>query len=179
MTHGDKNGIVYACDGGYCVNTLWKYFTGDRCPSLIGKPKLFFVQACRGTLVDPGALFEPESNISKRKLQSRAAKCDNNKYVISTLADIMIMFSTFEGYFSFRSSTKGSWFIQALCTEIEKYRKTGEKVDLMKILIGVNRSVAYAKQSNSKLEQLDCAKQMPVIMAMLTKSLIFDMSKYQ
>lgn len=29
----------------YSVKSIWAQFTGDKCPSLAGKPKLFFIQA--------------------------------------------------------------------------------------------------------------------------------------
>lgn len=43
MSHGD-NGVIYARDHTYPPDTLWMPFTGDNCPSLAGKPKLFFIQ---------------------------------------------------------------------------------------------------------------------------------------
>ena len=33
---------------------MWQPFTADRCPSLAGKPKLFFIQACQGNRMDKG-----------------------------------------------------------------------------------------------------------------------------
>lgn len=43
MTHGD-NGTLHARDHQYPPDMLWKSFTGINCPSLAGKPKLFFIQ---------------------------------------------------------------------------------------------------------------------------------------
>lgn len=43
MSHGD-NGKIYAKDRYYPTKTLWKYFNAKSCPSLAGKPKLFFIQ---------------------------------------------------------------------------------------------------------------------------------------
>lgn len=43
MTHGSPN-KVYAKDDAYDVKLLWNKFTPESCPSLTGKPKLFFVQ---------------------------------------------------------------------------------------------------------------------------------------
>ena len=43
MTHGD-DGMLYAYDGGYQFDWIWSCFTSDRCPTLAGKPKLFFIQ---------------------------------------------------------------------------------------------------------------------------------------
>jgi caspase 7 len=44
LTHGDHRGDLYAKDKTYRVDELWFNFTADRCPSLAGKPKIFFIQ---------------------------------------------------------------------------------------------------------------------------------------
>jgi len=43
LTHG-KSDTLFAHDGEYPTKTLWNAFTADRCPTLLGKPKLFFIQ---------------------------------------------------------------------------------------------------------------------------------------
>ena len=43
MSHGD-DGILYAKDQQYKPEKLWSHFTSDQCPTLAGKPKLFFIQ---------------------------------------------------------------------------------------------------------------------------------------
>lgn len=43
MSHGD-NGKLFARDREYPTRTLWKYFNAINCPTLAGKPKLFFIQ---------------------------------------------------------------------------------------------------------------------------------------
>lgn len=42
MTHGEKSKL-FARDYDYDVDTLWKNFSADNCPSLAGKPKIFFI----------------------------------------------------------------------------------------------------------------------------------------
>lgn len=36
--------MSHANDSDYEIEELWKYFQGYNCSSLIGKPKLFFIQ---------------------------------------------------------------------------------------------------------------------------------------
>lgn len=43
MSHGES-GFLHTTDNVYPVDMLWTPFLGDRCPSLAGKPKLFFIQ---------------------------------------------------------------------------------------------------------------------------------------
>lgn len=50
LSHGD-DGIIFGSDGDYDkedtqipLQELFDLFRGDRCPSLVGKPKIFIVQ---------------------------------------------------------------------------------------------------------------------------------------
>ena len=45
LTHGEE-GILNAKDAKYKSSELWAPFLGDVCPTLAGKPKLFFIQVC-------------------------------------------------------------------------------------------------------------------------------------
>ncbi len=53
LTHGNE-GSVFAYDAAYPTQRLWEAFTPTRAPTLTGKPKLFFLQACQGNLMDKG-----------------------------------------------------------------------------------------------------------------------------
>jgi caspase 7 len=172
MTHGKSDGKVYARDREFNVQELWAPFVGENCPSLIGKPKLFFIQACRGSMTDPGTLFKPKP---KARLKSSpdtvdASSSKGEVFVIPTLADLLVMYSTAEGYYSFRNPADGSWFIQAICEELRE----NPQEDILTILTGVNRRVAFAKQSHVPgNSDWDAMKQMPNILTMLTKTMYF------
>ena len=43
LSHGEM-GILYSKDSAYKPESLWTEFTADKCPTLAGKPKLFFLQ---------------------------------------------------------------------------------------------------------------------------------------
>ncbi|VDL97252.1 unnamed protein product [Schistocephalus solidus] len=48
MAHGGM-GEIYGVDGSpFPLHEITSYFTADKCSTLAGKPKLFFIQACRG-----------------------------------------------------------------------------------------------------------------------------------
>lgn len=178
MTHGDRDGKILAADGDFMVQELWEYFIGYNCETLIGKPKLFFIQACRGKMTDPGILLKPKPRMRMMQMSDSvdSAAFEEQPFVLPTLADLLVMYSTAEGYYSFRNPKDGSWFIQALCKEL---RENGHE-ELMTILTGVNRTVAYAKQSHVPGEAaLDAMKQMPNIVTMLTKSMYFKKKHYK
>lgn len=43
LSHGDE-GVFFGTDGSVELKYLTSLFRGDRCKSLVGKPKLFFIQ---------------------------------------------------------------------------------------------------------------------------------------
>ncbi|TGZ52875.1 Caspase-1 [Temnothorax longispinosus] len=61
LSHGEL-GLLYAHDTAYKADSLWHYFTADKCQSLAGKPKLFFIQACQGDKLDPALCMELRDN---------------------------------------------------------------------------------------------------------------------
>ena len=182
MSHGDKDengcGIIHTFDGTMKVDLLWKDFAGDRCPSLIGKPKLFFIQACRGSLTDFGAeIIDDDRRFNRIEEESSCrSQSATVPQKIPTMADILVMFSCADGYISIRNTLYGSWFIQALCLKLEQYVNASEDKELMTILTGVNRHVAYCMEANffNDDPETPTHKNMPVIMSMLTKSFVFD-----
>jgi caspase-like apoptosis-related cysteine protease len=44
LSHGEQ-GVLYAKDRQFKPETLWDKFSATHCPSLAGKPKMFFIQA--------------------------------------------------------------------------------------------------------------------------------------
>ena len=168
MTHGTNNGNIAAADKEYLLKELWEDFLRDNCESLSGKPKLFFIDACRGDLTDPGVIFKPkQASLEKLKNGHEVdAQLTDPVFVIPKLADLLVMYGTVEGYHSFFYPKRGSWFIQTLCEEL----KSNPNKDLMWILTGVNRRVAYEKEAK---EENKSVKQMPQIVSMLTKTLYF------
>uniref|UniRef100_A0A182RLG1 Caspase n=1 Tax=Anopheles funestus TaxID=62324 RepID=A0A182RLG1_ANOFN len=166
MTHGDDD-VLYAYDTVYNVDTLFERFMGDASPTLLGKPKLFFIQACRGTEFDKGVRLGC-ADLATDSLMS----C---KYVIPTTADLLVMYSSYKGHVSWRNPIGGSWFIQALCVELEL---SWRHLELLQLLTAVSRRVAYDYQSNvPQSDTMDAMKQMPSIVSMLTKLVYFPVKK--
>ena len=158
LSHGE-NGVIYAVDKELEIDALIQPFKFNR--SLAGKPKLFFVQACRGSQYMEGI----DSNPFAIDYVSR----------IPMEADFLIAYSTVAGYYSWRNSNSGSWFIQSLCAMLDE---NGAKLELMQLLIGVNRRVAYFYESNTDDPAFKGKKQVPCIVSMLTKELYFKPKNY-
>ncbi len=76
------------------------------------------------------------------------------------------------GYYSWRNSKNGSWFIQALCKVFESDAR--KKQEIVAMLTKVNRKVAYEFQSNASREAMNRKKQIPSIVSMLTKQMFLS-----
>ncbi|XP_054634326.1 caspase-3-like [Dunckerocampus dactyliophorus] len=155
LSHGDE-GVFFGTDGSIELKYLTSLFRGDRCRSLVGKPKLFFIQACRGTELDAG--IETDS-------------ADDGTTKIPVEADFMYAYSTAPGYYSWRNTMTGSWFIQTLCEVLTKY---GKELELHHVMIRVNHKVALEFESVSNAPGFDAKKQIPCVVSMLTKEMYFS-----
>ena len=70
------------------------------------------------------------------------------------------------GYFSWRNTTNGSWFIQAFTKVFDEFHS---KRDVLWMLTRVNRLVAYEFESSVNDELKNKKKQAPCIVSQLTK----------
>ena len=125
MSHGDKDAIE-GVDGAFVkVELLMSRFSMKECPTLRNKPKLFFIQACRGQLSDPRrdrlptALGNTEGDGFAMNLCPDSALANG---VTPLEADFLLSFATAPGYKSYRSQVVGSWYIQVSRCIQEKIR---------------------------------------------------------
>lgn len=154
--------VIYCNDGILKVNDILNYFTSSRCPSLTGKPKIFFIQACQGDLFDSGTLVT----------DSVGSTDSSNTFLIPSYADYLIFYSTYPGYFSFRNAYYGSWFIQDLCTVL---KESVHEYDLMTLLTLTSQRIAFNRQSNVPGDKVRHAKkQMPYLVSTLTRLIRFN-----
>lgn len=161
LTHGD-HGELYAYDGKYQIELLYKYFLNSCCPTLVGKPKIFFIQACQGNRLDNGVIVQ-----SRDALDS----IDSVSYLkIPTHADFLCAYSTLPGFYSFRNTQKGAWFIRALVEVLVNYH---EEYDLLTMMTMVCQRVAYDYSSHAITQAMSEKKQVPCITSMLTRRVFF------
>jgi len=171
MSHGE-NGSIHAADAAYRTEDLWRPFLGENCPTLIDKPKLFFIQACRGTKGDSGVTYVSD-NVDGMTSHAGSDETDGQiTYNIPSTADILLFYSTMEGFVSFRNPQDGSWFIQNICLILEEHLKNGNELELYQFLTTVNREVAYRYQSSATNPRFDEKKAMPNFVSTLTKTFI-------
>ncbi|XP_048713805.2 caspase-7 isoform X3 [Caretta caretta] len=163
LSHGEE-GFIYGTDGILEIKDLTTFFRGDKCKTLIGKPKLFFIQACRGSAFDDG--IQTDSGPANNTGVTDA----NHRYKIPVEADFLLAYSTVPGYFSWRNPERGSWFVQSLCSMLNDH---GKQLEIMQILTRVNYMVATNYESKSDDPRFSEKKQIPCVVSMLTKELYF------
>ncbi len=61
MAHGDDGYFCTSDKEKIFLEDVYELFNGDKCQSLNGKPKLFFIQACRGTQSQGGGKIVADS----------------------------------------------------------------------------------------------------------------------
>ncbi|XP_060067184.1 caspase-3-like [Ylistrum balloti] len=172
LSHGIE-GRIYATDGILPLEMLIVPFKGERCPSLVGKPKLFFLQACRG-ITNEASLDLTDSVSDRSGYSEDFESCIHPLRKIPVEADFLFSYSTVPGCYSWRNNQDGSWFIQALCIVLENY---GPKMELLHMLTQVNRIVTYEFESCTDEEFTENIKQMPCIVSMLTRYVYFRPKK--
>lgn len=160
LTHDEKNGQLRASDGYFYAKHLFDSFMSSNSKTLVGKPKLFFVQACQGKKLDSLRAVGSFDDIDTKGTPA-------GLITVPSAADHLIMYSTPEFYATWRSNDDGSWFIQALCDQLE----TNFSDDLMTMLTTVNRIVAIKVMEHTKDPYLKDSKQIPVIVSSLTKKI--------
>jgi len=128
MSHGSDGTISTTDNTQVYLTEFFEPFKTNR--TLKNKPKLFFIQACRGhqrmTQVEHDAYntdYETDAIIKRVPIE----------------ADFLFAYSTVEGYVAYRDPNKGSWYIQTLCDLISSSVSNDE---ILHILTDVNSSLA-------------------------------------
>ncbi|KAK6167944.1 hypothetical protein SNE40_021866 [Patella caerulea] len=163
LSHGTRDNI-YGSDGKpVAIRDLTGPLRPLTCPSLGGKPKLFFIQACQGQESQQGFAYKSdtvaENNIDKNT--------PTGGEVIPNEADFLLGMATIPGFLSYRETTAGSWYITKLCETLNKY---ASHLDILGLLTVVNNEVG---QANADLDG-GRYKQSPAPLYTLRKKLIFQ-----
>ena len=156
MSHG-KEGIFYGADGETVpLETVCDLFSNSNCRTLKGKPKLIFIQACRGHEKEKGVVKDsPNSPVPI----AATVTADNDEEAtdrgwnfslpptISDHADILMAYSTVSGYASFRNPLEGSRFVRCL---VEVFQEKAGHEDVLSMLTMVNERVSLMGEIDSK-----------------------------
>jgi len=161
LTHGDK-GEVYGTDWKPVqLVEIKKLFEEGICKSLSGKPKIYFIQACRGDGQDFGFLKPPvessdqtsqpsdeqdvgqnfddfhteaEADVKANAVRDPAA---HRKAVCRT--NFYFVFPSAQGHKAILDKTKGSWLISSICSVLQQEAQT---LNLRDMMVKVNDKIS-------------------------------------
>lgn len=149
LSHGDGE-MVCTKDGKISLEEIYAPYRKNE--TLAGKPKVFIIQACRGTKEMSKGSQQYDSAPTSMSIQSKYLPCE---------ADFLYANCTVSGYLSIRDIYFGSWFIQDL---IKIFRENACTLDVVRMLHRVNDAVAERSVKSEK-------NQIPCIVSQLRKDL--------
>ncbi|XP_063604215.1 caspase-1-like [Penaeus indicus] len=178
MSHGGVNNnneeFFYTYDHKLKTSELWTNFTPEKCPTLAGKPKMYFLQACRGEGVDKGVRLQQPRGM---RVQTDSMPIEKD-YAIPLHADMLIMWASYIGTFAFKSGNNGingSVFLHFLSKVLSE---EGDHHDLSTMLLRVTREVAVCYESYVPGNyRLDMNKQIPYTVSTLMRKVFFNEMK--
>ena len=172
MSHGRSRGEVFCSDGETIpIQTLNDMFS--ECKTLSGKPKLFFIQACRGIVEDVGVKASPDSDISSLNQANRSYESTKVDSLIPTRSDFLYAFSTVDEYVSYRNEDEGSHYVRCF---VKAFREHVAHDHILDILTVVNHEVSKIdtqRPSSTNRNRTKICKQMPEVRHTLRKKVRF------
>ena len=157
LSHGDKDSLFGSDSQVVDIDDLVTPFKGNRCHRLAGKPKMFFIQSCRGSVDDEMVEIYESDGPQKHSLQRH--------HTLPSEADFFFGFATTRGCSAYRSTKDGSWYIKHLYDVMMEYAQHG--YDLLTMHTIVNQRVSEMTAANQPFKQCSA----PV--STLRKSVIF------
>lgn len=145
LSHGVE-GAVYGTDGQLLqLDWVFESFDNAHCPLLQNKPKMFFIQACRGEEMDCGVeqIDGPSRTCSPSCEQldaGREGQGDTNlrrrdelgpRIKLPQRSDMICGFASLKGTAAMRNTKRGSWFIQDLNTVLRLRSKDTHLADML------------------------------------------------
>ena len=113
MSHGGDRDVIYGVEGRTTtVEDLMCEFNAANCPTLRDKPKLFFIQTCRGELKDESSTVTLNNTESDHSIAAFSSDSLLPRSVCPQEADFLLAFSTTPGYVAYRNEQHGSPYIQ-------------------------------------------------------------------
>lgn len=150
MSHGDKD-VIYGTDiEKLCLyDKVYPLFNNENCPALQGKPKLFFVQACRGHNTDSGTYVQGAISADAISYKDPSSPTVTPKPRTASFSDMCIVYATIPGFVALKNEVTGSWLLSAVYNVFSKHACT---MDLDALMRRVNKEVlARAAHDGAKV----------------------------
>ncbi|XP_064468292.1 uncharacterized protein LOC135378997 [Ornithodoros turicata] len=139
LSHGDDDGIICSDGQEIQLSKVYAMFDPRTCKGLAAKPKLFFVQACRGKEIDTSVRHDGPAHTDARSF----------KTTLPRHADFFVFYATCPGLYWYRDENDGSFFIQTLCQVLERNFHHSDFLTMMTLVM-----LHVAQQENKMTKQM-------------------------
>ncbi|XP_053307320.1 caspase-2 isoform X2 [Spea bombifrons] len=132
LSHG-VDGAVYGADGHLVqLKEVFSMLDNAHCPQLQNKPKMFFIQACRGEETDRGVdQRDGREQSSSPGCEEMDARKELMKVKLPTQSDMICAYACLRGTVSMRNTKRGSWFVEALMSVFSQHAKDTHVADML------------------------------------------------
>ena len=159
MSHGDSDHLFGCDDKPVYLDQVQQMVMN--CKTLVGKPKMFFVQACRGGEL-PNA----------RRVQVDDHSAAGNRVLLPEACDVFFGYATSPNTKACRFTGDGSWYVLELCKAFKNYPDQ----DLMTIVqiahheVATGRDYVYTRTERGEKRSY---RQSPQLVSTLIKKVYF------
>ena len=119
LSHGSAGHVYGTDDKAVSIDELTNMFDAYNCPYLHNKPKLFFLQACRGPLTETAVSADGAEDFLPQRSE------------IPKTVDFFYGYATPLGYTAWRDHENGSWYISELCRTLCEMNLYASLSDIM------------------------------------------------
>ncbi|XP_018409334.1 PREDICTED: caspase-2 [Nanorana parkeri] len=168
LSHG-VDGAIYGTDSELVkLQDIFTILDNAHCPQLQNKPKMFFIQACRGVEADRGVdQRDGRDQTASPSCEQSDAGRENGNVRLPTQSDMICAYACLKGTVSLRNTKRGSWFIQDLANVFSKYAKDTHVADM---LVKVNACIKN-REGHAPGTEFDRCKEMSEYCSTLCKDL--------
>uniref|UniRef100_A0A8C5A4K1 Uncharacterized protein n=1 Tax=Gadus morhua TaxID=8049 RepID=A0A8C5A4K1_GADMO len=126
LSHGAEKVVLGVDRKPLPISDITWAFNKEHCPALLGKPKVFFIQACQGHRLQTGLVMD-DHPLECDAIDLGRPKVEDGLRVVSIPgeADILVAVATVEKFQAVRHRENGSWFIQSLCEQLREGLQQG------------------------------------------------------
>ncbi|CAI9566334.1 unnamed protein product [Staurois parvus] len=168
LSHG-VDGAIYGTDSQLVkLQDIFVILDNAHCPQLQNKPKMFFIQACRGVEADRGVdQRDGRDQTASPSCEQSDAGRETGKVRLPTQSDMICAYACLKGTVSLRNTKRGSWFIQDLTEVFSKHAKDTHVADM---LVKVNACIKK-REGHAPGTEFDRCKEMSEYCSTLCKDL--------
>ena len=162
LSHGDDGHIFGTDSKSVELQSIVRQLNAESCPSLAGKPKVFFIQACRGGGRVQGTQIASDSGTQGPVVSSSEAVriiSSASSITIPDDADFFFGNATPPGKVAWRDMDHGSWYISEICRSFSSLARYADLVTMITKVhneVGTryeNMNYRQAPEANTRLRK--------------------------